>query len=69
MRPLEQSETAILSGLKGKNLKEGAYTRDTGEVSIDILIVVEEAIHSLGKHLTVIRDEALPRVTDTFVGE
>jgi hypothetical protein len=34
---------------KGKNSKEGAYTRDdAGEVSIAILTVVEEAGHSLG---------------------
>jgi hypothetical protein len=69
MRPLEQSETAILSGLKGKNSKEGAYTRDAGEVSIDVLTVVEEASHSLGQHLAVIGDEALLEVRDTFAGE
>jgi hypothetical protein len=69
MRPLEQSEIAILSGLKGKNLKEGAYTRDTGEVSIDVLTVVEEASHSLGQHLIVIGDEALLGVRDIFAGE
>ena len=48
---------------------QGAYTRDAGEVSIAILTVVEEAGHSLGQHLTVFRDEALPRATDTFAGE
>ena len=69
MRPLQQSETAILSGLKGKNSKEGAYTRDAGEDSIAVLTVVEEAGHSLGQHLTVVGDEALPGVIDTFVGE
>ena len=69
MRPLQQSETAILSGLKGKNSKEGAYTRDAGEDSIAVLTVVEEAGHSLGQHLAVVRDEALLGATDTFVGE
>ena len=69
MRPLQQSETAILSGLKGKNLKEGAYTRDAGEVSIAILTIVEEAGHSLGQHLMVVGDEVLLGATDTFVAE
>ena len=36
---------------------------------IAILTIVEEAGHSLGQHLTVFRDEALPRATDTFAGE
>ena len=69
MRLLQQSKTAILSGLKGKNSKEGAYTRDAGEVLIAVLIIVEEVSHSLGQHLTVVGDEALPRAIDTFVGE
>ena len=69
MRPLQQSKTAILSGLKGKNSKEGAYTKDAGEVSIVVLTIIEEAGHSLGQHLTVVGDEALPGVIDTFVGE
>ena len=69
MRPLQQSETSILSGLKGKNSKKGAYTRDAGEVSIAVLTVIEEADHSLGQHLTVVGDEALLGATDTFVGE
>ena len=69
MRPLQQSETAILSGLKVKNWKEGAYTRDAGEVSIAILTVVEEAGHSLGQHLMVVGDEVLLGATDTFAGE
>ena len=58
-----------MSGLKGKNLKEGAYTRDTGEVLISILTVIEEASHSLGQHLMVVGDEALLGVIDTFAGE
>jgi hypothetical protein len=48
MRPLQQSEIATLSMLKGKNSKEGAYTRDTGKVLIVVLTVIEEANHSLG---------------------
>ena len=69
MRPLQQFETAILLELKDKNSKEGAYTRDTGEVLIAILTVVEEAGHSLGQHLMVVEDEAVPGATDTFAGE
>jgi hypothetical protein len=34
--------------LKGKNSKEGAYTRDAGEVSITVLTVIEELDHSPG---------------------
>jgi hypothetical protein len=33
--------------LKGKYSKEGAYTRDVGEVSITVLTVIEEVGHSL----------------------
>jgi hypothetical protein len=40
--------------LKGKNSKKGAYTRDTGEVSIAVLTVIEEASHSLGQILMVV---------------
>jgi hypothetical protein len=69
MRLLQQSETAILSGLKGKNSKEGAYTRDAGEVSISVFIVVKEASYSLGQHLMVVEDEVLPRAINTFAGE
>jgi hypothetical protein len=36
---------------------------------IVVLTVIEEASHSLGQHLTVVKDEALPRVTDTFARE
>ena len=36
---------------------------------IVVLGVVEEAGHSLGQHLMVVRDEALPRATGTFAGE
>jgi hypothetical protein len=53
--------------LKGKNSKEGTYTRDdTGEVSIAILTVVEEASHSPGQHLMVVGDEAVLGATDIF---
>ena len=45
------------------------YTRYAGEVSIVVLTVVEEAGHSLGQHLTVVGDGALPGATDTFAGE
>jgi hypothetical protein len=69
MRPLQQSETVILLGLKGKNSKEGAYTRDAGEVLISVFIIVKEAIHSLGQHLMVVEDEVLPRAINTFAGE
>jgi hypothetical protein len=55
--------------LKGKNSKEGAYTKDVGEVLTTVLTVVEEASHSLGQHLTVVRDEVLLGVTNTFAGE
>ena len=68
MRLLQQSKTTILSGLKGKNLKEGAYTKDAGEVLIAVLTVIEEASHSLGQHLTIVEDEALLGAIDTFVG-
>ena len=54
MRLLQQSETVILLGLKGKNSKEREYTRDTGEVSIAILTIIEEAGHSLGQILMVV---------------
>ena len=72
MRPLQQSKIATLSMLKGKNCKEGAYTRDdASELSIAILTSVEEASHSLGQILMVVgvRDEAFPGATDTFVAE
>jgi hypothetical protein len=36
---------------------------------IDVLTIIEEASHSLGQDLTVIEDEALPGVTDTFARE
>jgi hypothetical protein len=40
--------------LKDKNSKEGTYTRDTGEVSIAVLIVIEEASHNLGQILMIV---------------
>ena len=60
---------AALSMLKGKNSKEEAYTKDTGQVSIVVLTIIEEASHSLGQILLVIgvRDEAFLGATDTFV--
>ena len=45
------------------------YTRDTGEVLIVVLTVIEEAGHSLGQHLKVVGDEVLLRATNTFEGE
>ena len=71
MRPLQQYEIATLSMLKGKNSKEGVYTRDTGEVLIVALTIVEEASHSLGQLLMVVgvRDEVFLGATDTFVVE
>ena len=69
MWPLQQYETATLSMLKGKNSKEGEYTRDAGEVSIAVLTVIEEAGQSLGQHLTVVGDEAVPGATYTFIAQ
>jgi hypothetical protein len=48
------------------------YTTDgTGEVSITVLTVAEEANHSLGLLLMVVgvRDEVFPGATDTFAAE
>jgi hypothetical protein len=57
--------------LKGKNFKEGAYTREPDEASIAVLTIIEEADHSLGQILMVVRvqDEVSPRATDTFAVE
>ena len=57
--------------LKGKNSKEGAYTRDAGEMSIIVLTVIEEVGHSLGQILMVVgvRDEAFLGAIDTFATE
>jgi uncharacterized membrane-anchored protein YitT (DUF2179 family) len=40
--------------LKGKNSKEGAYTREPNEVLIVVLTIIEEASHSLGQILMVV---------------
>jgi hypothetical protein len=71
MRPLQQSEIDTLSMLKGKNSKEGAYTRDAGEVSITVLTIIEELDHSPGQILMVVgvHDVVFPRATDTFIVE
>ena len=45
------------------------FTDDAGEVSLAFLAVVEEVGHSLGQHLIVVGDEAVPRATDTFVAQ
>ena len=45
------------------------FTGDAGVVSMAVLIVVEEAGQSLGQHLTIVGDEALLGVIDTFAGE
>ena len=66
MRPLQQSEIATLSLRKDKKDKSGAFTGDADEVSLAVLSVVEEASHSLGQHLTVVRDDALLGATDTL---
>ena len=44
---------------------------DAGEVSIVVLIIIEEASHSLGQLLMVVavRDEVFLGVIDTFTGE
>ena len=44
---------------------------DAGEVLIAVLTIVEEANHSLGQLLMVIRvrDEVFPGATDTFAAE
>ena len=57
--------------LKGKNSKEGAYTRDASEVLIAVIAVIEEADHSLGQILMVggVWDEVSLGATDTFVAE
>ena len=55
---------------KGKKDKSGgAFTSDSSEVSLANLNVVEEADHSMGQHLMVVRDESLLGAIDTFVGE
>ena len=46
-----------------------AFTDKAGEVSHAILSVIEEVGHSLGQHLTVVGDEAVPGVIDTFAVE
>ena len=46
-----------------------AFTDDAGEVSLAFLAVVEEADHSLGQHLTVVGDEAVPGATNTFAAQ
>ena len=52
-------------------MKEGAYTRDAGEVLIAVLTIVEEASHSLGQLLMVVgvQDEVFLGATDTFAVE
>jgi hypothetical protein len=57
--------------LKGKNSKEGAYTRDASEVSITVLTIIEELDHSLGQILMVVgvHDVVFPRATYTFTVE
>ena len=45
------------------------YIRDAGEFLIAILTVIEEASHSLGQHLIVVGDEALPGATYMFAVE
>jgi hypothetical protein len=40
--------------LKGKNSKEGAYTRKPDEASIAVLTIIEEAGHSSGQILMVV---------------
>ena len=57
MRPLQQSETATLSTLKGKNSKEGAYTRDAGEVLIVVLTIIKKLAIVWGKFLWLLESE------------
>ena len=45
------------------------FTGDAGEVLMVVHTIVEEASHSLGQHLTVVGDEAVPGVTDTFAAQ
>ena len=69
MRSLQQSKIATLPWLKGKNSKEGAYTRDAGEVLIAILTIEEEVSHSLGHQLMVVQDEASLGAINTFAAK
>ena len=39
------------------------------EVSLAVESIIEEAGHSLGHQLIVVRDEAIPGATDTFAAE
>jgi hypothetical protein len=43
------------------------FTGDAGEVLLAFLVIVEEADHNLGQHLTVVGDEVVLGATDTFV--
>ena len=45
------------------------FTDDAGVVSMAVLIVVEEASHSLRHQVIVVRDEAFLEATDTFAAE
>ena len=47
------------------------FTSDSGVASMALVDVVEEPGQSPGQHLmvVVVRDEAVPRATDTFVAE
>ena len=67
MRPLQQSKTDFVNGEEQGQV--GAFTGDTGEVLLAFLAIVEEASHSLGQHLMVVGDEAVPGAIDTFVAE
>ena len=45
------------------------FTGNASVMSMAVLIMVEEARHSLGHQLIFVRDEAFPRATDTFAAE
>jgi hypothetical protein len=70
MRPLQISETAILSKVQGKRTRR-VFTSDAGVASMALVDVIEEASQGPGQHLmvVVVLDEVVPGVTDTCAVE
>jgi hypothetical protein len=54
--------------VKGKKDKEWVHA-DADEASLAVESIVEEAGHSLGHQLIVVRDEAVPGAIDTFAAK
>ena len=50
-------------------VNRGVNTDDAGEVLLAVDSIIEEASHSLGHQLMVVRDEAFLGAIDTFVAE